>query len=95
MQWNTNTSDMPAHKGPGPATHASHREQLEIAVRAIDGLPPRDREIVRTITRDVPSKELGEHLGISAEAAQKARQRAVERFRKIYTILERQQDRPA
>ena len=84
---------MPAAGGPGPATHASNREQLDIAVRAIDGLPPRDREIVRMITRDVSAKEIGEHLGISREAAQKARQRAVGRFRKIYTILERQQDR--
>ncbi|MHC4449627.1 MAG: sigma-70 family RNA polymerase sigma factor [Planctomycetota bacterium] len=85
---------MPAAEGPGPATHASNLEELAIAARAVDGLPPRDREIVRMMTRDVSSSEIAENLGISPEAATKARQRAIERFRKIYTILERQQSRP-
>lgn len=85
---------MPAAEGPGPATHAGNLEELAIAARAIDGLPPRDREIVRMMTRDVPSNEIAQTLGISAEAASKARRRAIERFRKIYTILERQHNRP-
>lgn len=81
---------MPADEGPGPITHASQREELDLASRAIDGLPPRDRELVRMISRDVPTADMAQRLGISPEAAQKAKRRAIERFRKIYTILERQ-----
>jgi len=84
------TVAIPATDEPGPATHASRNEQLALAARAIDGLPPRDRLIVRMMTREAPSAEIAAELGISAEAAKKARQRAMERFRKIYTILERQ-----
>jgi RNA polymerase sigma factor (sigma-70 family) len=82
----------PEANGPGPVTHASRAEQLELAARAIDGLPPRDRTIVRMMAGDHSIKEIAEELKISEAAAQKARLRAVERFRKIYTILERTRD---
>jgi RNA polymerase sigma factor (sigma-70 family) len=85
---------VPAADEPGPSTHASRNEQIAIAARAIDGLPPRDREIVRMMTREASSSEIAARLDISPEAAKKARQRAMERFRKIYTILERRDDRP-
>lgn len=79
----------PAARGPGPITHASQTEEIELAARAIDGLPPRDREIMRMMARELSVREIAERLAISEAAAQKARLRATERFRKIYTILER------
>jgi len=79
----------PAADGPGPITHASQTEQIALAARAIDGLPPRDQEIVRMMSRDLSVREIAERLSVSEAAAQKARLRAAERFRKIYTILER------
>ena len=82
----------PVAEGPGPITHASQSEQIELAARAIDGLPPRDREIVRMMSRDLSVREIAQRLSISESAAQKARLRAAERFRKIYTILERQDE---
>lgn len=83
----------PQDGGPGPVTHASHTEQLALAARAIDGLPPRDREIVRLVAREMTIREISDRIGISPSATQKARLRAMERFRKIYTILERAQKR--
>ena len=79
----------PAEQGPGPVTAASQNEQLDIAARALDGLPVRDRELVRLMARDFSVREIATRLGVSEAAAQRARHRAVERFRKIYTILER------
>jgi len=49
----------------------------------------RDRELVRLMARDFSVREIATRLGVSEAAAQRARHRAVERFRKIYTILER------
>ena len=83
---------MPEAQGPGPVTHASQSEQIALAARAIDGLPPRDQEIMRMMARDLSVREIAEQLSISEAAAQKARLRAGERFRKIYTILERTTD---
>jgi RNA polymerase sigma factor (sigma-70 family) len=79
----------PAADGPGPATAAARSEQLLLAARAMDGLPQRDRELVRLMTRDLPVREIAERLGITEAAAQRARLRAMDRFRKIYAILER------
>ena len=87
-----NGAPAPAADGPGPITHASQSEQIELAARAIDGLPPRDQEIVRMMSRDLSVREIAERLSVSEAAAQKARLRAAERFRKIYTIIERQGD---
>ena len=82
----------PAAAGPGPITAAARSEQLDVAARALDGLPDRDRELVRLLARDLSVREIAARLEISETAAQRARLRAVERFRKIYTILERQRD---
>lgn len=82
----------PAAGGPGPITAAERAEQLDVAARALDGLPERDRRLVRLMARDLTVKEIAGELDISEAAAQRARLRAVERFRKIYTILERQRD---
>ena len=80
----------PVAQQTGPVTRAEKREQLDLAALAMEGLPARDRELVRLMTRDVPIAATAERLGMSVAAAQRARLRAVERFRKIYRILERQ-----
>ena len=80
----------PVAQQTGPVTRAERSEQLDLAALAMEGLPPRDRELVRLMTRDVPIAATAERLGMSEAAAQRARLRAVERFRKIYRILERQ-----
>lgn len=80
----------PTARQTGPVTRAEKNEQLDVAALAMEGLPPRDRELVRLLIRDVPIDEIARGLGISKAAAQRARLRAIERFRKIYRILERQ-----
>ena len=79
----------PAADGPGPVTAAARSEQLLLAARAMDGLPERDRELVRLMTRDLPVREIAKRLDLTEAAAQRARLRAMDRFRKIYEILER------
>ncbi len=74
----------------GPITNASRKEQLHLATLAMDGLPPRDREIVRLMTAGADIEGISRQLKISSSAAQRARLRALERFRKIYDIVRRQ-----
>jgi RNA polymerase sigma factor (sigma-70 family) len=73
----------------GPSTHASRREQLEIALRALALLLPRDRDLVRWTCDDVPFDEQAARLGVTRDAADRARRRAVERFRKAYELASR------
>ncbi len=80
----------PAAQGPGPLTVAEQSEQLSLAARAMDGLPERDRTLVRLMTRDLSVREIAEQLGMTEAAAQRARLRAMDRFRKIFVILQRQ-----
>jgi len=79
----------PAGRVTGPVTRASRNEMLEVAATALDGLPPRDREIVRWMSAGASIDDLARQLGIGRAAAQRARLRAVERFKKIFTIVAR------
>jgi RNA polymerase sigma factor (sigma-70 family) len=79
----------PAGSLTGPITYASRKEQLRLATLAMDGLPPRDREIVALMTDGAGVGTVAERLGVSNAAAQRARLRAMDRFRKIYAIVER------
>jgi len=79
----------PAGSLTGPLTYASRKEQLRLATLAMDGLPPRDREIVRLMTDGAGIETVAERLAVSEAAAQRARLRAMDRFRKIYAIVER------
>ncbi len=86
------TSDPGAVAGPaiertGPATFAGRREQLTLAVKALDCLLERDQKLVRWASDGVSTKEQAERLGISPEAAERARLRALERFRKAHRVL--------
>ena len=68
-------ADEPAATSTGPSTSASRREQLEIALRALAVLLPRDRDLVRWACEDVPVETQAERLGITPDAADRARRR--------------------
>ncbi|MFN0205160.1 MAG: RNA polymerase sigma factor [Planctomycetota bacterium] len=73
----------------GPSTVASRREQLSLAMRALEVLYPRDREIIQWLAEDVSVEEISNRLGTHYEAAKKARQRAVDRFRRTFEAVSR------
>lgn len=77
----------PAGAGTGPSTLAGRLEEAALAVRALDLLLERDRALVRWAGEGTSAAEIAERLQISAGAAERARQRAVERFRKAYRLL--------
>lgn len=77
----------PAGEGTGPATFAERREMLAAATAALDLLLPRDRELLQLAAEGWTVGELAEHLGLSYGAADKARTRAIERFRKAYQVV--------
>lgn len=79
----------PASPSAGPSTFASRREQLEIAVRALALLLPRDRDLVGWHAEGVPLSEQAARLGVSYEAAERAHLRAIDRFRKAHALLVR------
>ena len=88
------TSDPGARLEPpitatGPSTFAARREQLTLAVQAMGMLMPRDRDLVQWTTAGLDDAEIGAKLGLEARAAARARQRAVERFRKAHRLLNR------
>ena len=76
----------PAATSTGPSTFASRREQIEIAVRALALLLPRDRDLVRWTSDSVSPDDQAERLGVSRDAADRARGRALVRFRKAYEL---------
>lgn len=76
----------PAGERTGPSTFADRREQLAIAVKALAVLPDRDRKLVRWSSEGVDLPEQAERLGLSYEACKRARQRALERFRKAFRL---------
>lgn len=78
----------PAAGATGPGTFASRREMLTVITRAIDALPPRDRELVRWASEGLSIAEQAEHLGIEPGAAQRAGHRAFDRLRKTLRLLQ-------
>jgi RNA polymerase sigma factor (sigma-70 family) len=77
----------PASTATGPSTFASRREQVDLALRALSLLPERDRDLVRWGLDGVPGEEQAQRLGISVEAADRARRRAVLRLRKTHAVI--------
>jgi len=72
----------------GPSTFASRREQLSLAVKALDLLMPRDRDLVRWASEGLTTAEIAQRLELAPTSAERARQRAIERFRKAYRLLQ-------
>jgi RNA polymerase sigma factor (sigma-70 family) len=79
----------PAGTQTGPSTYASRREQLELAVRALALLLPRDRDLVRWHTEGMSLDEQTHRLGVSYDAAERAHLRALERFKKAFQVVSR------
>lgn len=77
----------PMAKNTGPMTHADRREQLKLATRALASLLPRDQEVLRSWRNGEDAEAIANKLGISRDAAERARQRALERFQKAFTVL--------
>lgn len=82
----------PAAAQQGPTTFAGVREQVEVAARAIATLPPRDAQIVELIRAGADVEDVARELGVSYAAAQRARLRSIERFRKAFELLTRSAD---
>jgi len=68
----------------GPETVAHRKELLTLAVQVLAALPERDAAMVRWTSEGRPLQDQARDLGISYEAAKKAGQRALERFREAY-----------
>ncbi len=73
----------------GPSTFAVRREQLSLAALALDMLLPRDRALVEGICAGLDVAEQAAQWSIGRDAAEKARQRALARFRDCFEIARR------
>lgn len=78
---------VPAARDTGPATLAGRIEDASRAVRALDLLLERDQQLVQWANEGATTAEVADRLGISSIAAERARQRALGRFRKAYRLL--------
>ena len=79
----------PPSPATSPPSFAERKEQLALAIQALAVLLPRDRNLVRWTSEGLTTHEQAERLGISSIAAERARQRALERFKKAYRLLAR------
>ncbi|MCK6481950.1 MAG: hypothetical protein L6R43_17925 [Planctomycetes bacterium] len=77
----------PPSDATGPSTFASRREQIGLVMKALDLLLPKDRDLVRWSADGVDVEETARRLGLGYEAAGKARQRALDRFRKSFELV--------
>lgn len=77
----------PAGRRTGPSTFASRREQLTLALQALSLLLPRDRDLVTWHAEGVDGDVVAARLGVAREAADRARRRALERFRKSFVLI--------
>lgn len=77
----------PAVRKTGPGTAASRKEQIALAAKALSLLLPRDAQLIRWTAEDLPLAEQARKLGISYDAVEKARQRALERYRQAFALL--------
>lgn len=82
----------PPSSSVGPATFAARREQLLLAEKALRLLSERDRQLVRWMSEGVALEEVATRLGVAYDAAKRARQRAIERFRQTFELIARPVD---
>lgn len=73
----------------GPSTFAVRREQLALAAFALDMLLPRDRALVEGLCAGLDIAEQATALGLGRDATEKARQRALARFRACFEVARR------
>jgi DNA-directed RNA polymerase specialized sigma24 family protein len=77
----------PSSGATGPSTFAARRELIALTARAMELLLPRDRDLVRWSAEDVPLEDQAARLGVAYEAVGKARQRALDRFKKTFALV--------
>ncbi len=77
----------PAARIAGPVTRADRADRLRLAEETLTLLLPRDAELVRGQADGLTLEDEATRLGISYAAAQKARERALERYRKAFVLL--------
>jgi len=78
---------MPARDTAGPATRAGDSDELLRAEKALGLLLPRDAEMVRAHADGSTLEDEALRLEITYAAAQKARLRALQRYRKAFAVL--------
>jgi RNA polymerase sigma factor (sigma-70 family) len=78
---------LPAVSGPGPATRASEKEEIALVLRAVSLLLPRDQKILHWLSEGIDLEETAARLGLSYDAAERARLRAADRLRKAFSIV--------
>lgn len=78
----------PARDTAGPATRAGRADELARAEKALGLLLPRDADLVRGAADGRTLDEEAERLGITYASAQKARHRALERYRRAFEVLD-------
>ncbi|MCA8971648.1 MAG: sigma-70 family RNA polymerase sigma factor [Planctomycetes bacterium] len=81
------TEALPADRKRGPATFAEHRELVELATKALNSLPERDRNLVLWTSEGVDLREQARRIGVEYSACQRAAHRARERFRRAFELL--------
>jgi RNA polymerase sigma factor (sigma-70 family) len=80
---------VPASSVAGPVTRADRADRLRLAEEALTMLLPRDAELVRGQADGLTIDDEAERLELTYAAAQKARERALERYRKAFVLLAR------
>ena len=71
----------------GPLTFSVRKESLRLAVKALSVLTERDRDLVMGEAQGENLADQAARMGLSYEAAQRARLRAIERFKTAYEVL--------
>ena len=95
LTWGALRDDSAAHfgdiagSGTGPGTFAERREHLTAVTKAVSLLLPRDRELVLGIAEGVTIREQALRLNSSEAATTRARSRALDRLRRVYTLISR------
>ncbi|CAG1007558.1 hypothetical protein PHYC_03448 [Phycisphaerales bacterium] len=79
-----------ADQASGPSTFANRREQIVLITKAMAMLLPRDRDVVAWSSAGVDLDQIATWLGVTRDAAEKCRTRAMERLRKAFILLTRQ-----
>jgi RNA polymerase sigma factor (sigma-70 family) len=79
----------PASPGAGPSTVAHRRELVQKVMKTLDLMLPRDRDLLLMTAEGLSVAEQAERLGVSYDAAERARLRALERFRKVFPLVSR------
>jgi len=77
----------PPSPNTGPFTFAAREDEVELAMEALGILKDRDQKFVHWMSEGLSTAEVALKLGITEGTAERGRQRALERFRKAFTVL--------